>query len=218
MPPLSAYTAFETLVFFQSLVAQDARPASFSTISDALRSNPFVRENVAFDTDRLSPEALEDLYVTLITEWLDQSRHNPLASPDQNGHRPDSPGTNPKKRKIASPAIEGILDDKSHATAISGLLSHLYTKYKECVTKEIRNEEKRYNEIRDEIERLQREDQLEEQLRSVRDASPAVMRRREASAETKLILSGPEPTHSESRRKLSGFCCARQQTSRRTAR
>ena len=196
MPPLSAYTAFETLIFFQSLVTLDARPASFSTISDALRSNPFVRQNGAFDTDRLSPEALEDLYVTLTTEWLDQSRPGPLANPDQNGHRSDIPGTNPKKRKIASPAVEGILDDRSHATAVPELVSHLYAKYKECVIKEVRNEEKRYNEICDEIERLQREDQLEEQLRSVRDASASVTLRREASTP---IPSEPEPMQSEGR-------------------
>jgi hypothetical protein len=157
MPPLSAYTSFESLLFFQSLAALDARPASFAAISDTLRSNPFIRENAAFDANRLSPEALEELYTTLLQDWLAESR----AVADQNGHRPDAPSANPKKRKITSPTAENVNAAdlaKSHTTIVPGLVSQLYARYKEGVTREIRNDEKRYREIREEIEQLQRQE------------------------------------------------------------
>ncbi|PYH90774.1 hypothetical protein BO71DRAFT_67351 [Aspergillus ellipticus CBS 707.79] len=154
MPPLSAYTPFESLLFFQSLAALDVRPANFISISDVLRNNPFVRQNDAFDAGRLSPEALEDLYTTLMRDGADVSSLGP------NGHHAESPGSkNPKKRKISSPRPEGLTDKGlSHTSMVPGLVSHLYARYKDLMAKEIRNEESRYSEIREEIERLQREE------------------------------------------------------------
>ncbi|GAD94571.1 predicted protein [Paecilomyces variotii No. 5] len=159
MPPLSAYTPFESLLFFQSLAALDARPASFAAISDSLRSNAFIRQNGAFDASRLTPEALEELYNTLMQENLGDSRTNAAPLPDQNGHRPDgSPSSNPKKRKLTNPMAGSLVEGAAHTTVIPSLVSHLYARYKERVTKEIRSEEKRYKEIRDEIDRLQKAD------------------------------------------------------------
>lgn len=155
MPPLSAYTPFESLLFFQSLAASDVRPASFASISTLLRNNPFVRQNVAFSADRLSPEALEDLYATLMRDGFD--RDNFPSGP--NGEPSDSSSpSNPKKRKIASPRPEGLSDGATHAVMIPEFVSHLYARYRELVTKEIRDDERRYTEIRNEIERLQKEE------------------------------------------------------------
>ncbi|RAL17754.1 uncharacterized protein BO97DRAFT_14043 [Aspergillus homomorphus CBS 101889] len=156
MPPLSAYTPFESLLFFQSLAALDARPASFVSISDVLRNNPFVRQNAAFDAGRLAPEALEELYTTLIRDGVDSV--GVVATHETNGHHTESP-TNPKKRKILSPQPDGLSDKgSSHTSMMPGLVSHLYARYKELVTREIRTEEKRYTEIRNEIEQLQNEE------------------------------------------------------------
>ncbi|KAF3394234.1 hypothetical protein F1880_004688 [Penicillium rolfsii] len=155
MPPLSAYTPFESLLFFQSLATSDVRPASFASISTLLSNNPLVRQNVAFSADRLSPEALEDLYATLLRDGLD--RDGPSLGP--NGRSPESSGpSNPKKRKISSPRPDGLADGLSHAVLVPELVAHLYARYKELVTKEIRDDEKRFTDIKTEIERLQRED------------------------------------------------------------
>ncbi|GES57091.1 hypothetical protein ATEIFO6365_0001037800 [Aspergillus terreus] len=148
MPPLSAYTPFESLLFFQSLAAHDTRPANFLSISDRLRNNPFIRQNVAFDATRLAPEALEDLYTTLMRDGADL---------ESNGGHVD--GSNPKKRKIVNVRPEPLGDKGiNHATFVPGLVSHLYARYKDLVTREIRNEEKRFKDIRDEIDRLQKEE------------------------------------------------------------
>ncbi|KAJ5666359.1 uncharacterized protein N7477_008807 [Penicillium maclennaniae] len=153
MPPLSAYTPFESLLFFQSLATSDVRPASFATISNSLRNNPLVRQNVAFSADRLTAEALEDLYATLLRDGFDRDA---LTGP--NGRPTESPGaSNPKKRKIASPRPEGLTDGVTHAVLIPELVSHLYARYRELVTKEIRDDEKRYTAIKDEIEHLKKE-------------------------------------------------------------
>ncbi|KAF4212402.1 hypothetical protein CNMCM8980_009133 [Aspergillus fumigatiaffinis] len=158
MPPLSAYTPFESLLFFQSLATLGTRPINFASISDILRNNTFVRENVAFNADRLSPEALEELYTTLMREGLDGA--GAVSLPEQNGVHPEgAQPTNPLKRKIASPRPEVLVDKgRSHASFLPELVSHLYARYKELATREIRNEERRYKEISDEIERLQKEE------------------------------------------------------------
>ncbi|PLB47789.1 hypothetical protein P170DRAFT_437533 [Aspergillus steynii IBT 23096] len=158
MPPLSAYTPFESLLFFQSLAALDARPANFASISDGLRNNRFVRENVAFDAGRLAPEALEDLYTTLTRDGIDGVAN--VSSNQPNGRHEESPSAhNAKKRKISSPKPDGLVDKGviGHAGILPEIVSHLYARYRELVTKEIKNEEKKYNEIRDELERLKQE-------------------------------------------------------------
>ncbi|KAF9893715.1 hypothetical protein FE257_009884 [Aspergillus nanangensis] len=153
MPPLSAYTPFESLLFFQSLAAHDHRPTNFLSISDILRNNPFIRQNVAFDATRLAPEALEDLYTTLMREGADPSNIAPLEP--NGGHLEPS---NPKKRKITSARPDGLGEKAmNHVSFVPGLVSHLYARYKELVMREIRNEEKRYHDIRNEIDRLQKE-------------------------------------------------------------
>lgn len=150
MPPLSAYTPFESLLFFQSLATSDVRPESFSTISTLLRNNPLIRDNVAFSDERLSPEALEDLYATLLRDGLDR---------EANGWSPDSSSpSNAKKRKISSPKPEGLSDRTTHAIRVPELVSHLYSRYRELVTREVREEEKKYDEIKKELDRLEKDE------------------------------------------------------------
>lgn len=145
MPPLSAYTPFESLLFFQCLASLNPSPANFAAISDTLRENRFIKEDDAFDTNRLTPQALEELYTTLLQEGIDDSL-------DNNGLQ-DGGSTNSKKRKI----ISGAGASQSHAAIIPELVSQLYARYKDRVTKEIREEEKRYRDISQEIERLQKD-------------------------------------------------------------
>lgn len=150
MPPLSAYTPFESLLFFQSLAASDVRPASFTSISTLLNNNPHVRQHVAFSADRLSPEALEDLYATLLRDGFDRENGAAAWPTDTSG------SNNPKKRKISSPRPEN-LSTATHAVLVPELVAHLYAGYKDLVTKEIKEDEKRYTQIKDEIDRLQNE-------------------------------------------------------------
>ncbi|CAG7954627.1 unnamed protein product [Penicillium olsonii] len=152
MPPLSAYTPFESLLFFQSLATSDSRPASFGSISTLLRNNQLVRDNVEFDADRLTPEALEDLYATLMRDGFSRDGAN------REGRENDASSPNPKKRKISSPRPADLADGFTHATLVPELVAHLYAKYKELVTKEIRDDEKKYAGMQDELEQLRKEE------------------------------------------------------------
>ncbi|WEW57174.1 hypothetical protein PRK78_002636 [Emydomyces testavorans] len=178
MPSLSSYTPFESLLFFQSLAGLDKPPESFSPISDLLKNNPFVRQDATFDVNRLSPQALEELYTDVAEgsggelfgrkgpeeQRLPNGQQDGLASPP-----------NSKKRKIALPE-----DGSSHLTIISGLISRLYARYKELVTKEIQEEERRYRDLKDDLSRIQSEQQTE-------PATP--------SASLRQIEPQPKPTH-----------------------
>jgi len=111
-----------------------------------------VRQQVAFSADRLSPEALEDLYATLLRDGIDRE-NGPNGKPTDS-----SPSSNPKKRKISSPRPENLSNTATHAVLVPELVAHLYARFKELVTKEIREDEKRYTQIKDEIDRLEKED------------------------------------------------------------
>ncbi|KAE8161258.1 Bromodomain-containing protein [Aspergillus tamarii] len=186
MPPLSAYTPFESLLFFQSLAALDGRPTNFVSISDVLRSNPFIRQNGAFDAGRLAPEALEELYTTLMRDGGNSA--DIISSLEPNGYHVEGNSANPKKRKITSPRPDGFVDKGiSHAAIIPDLVSHLYARYKELVTREIKNEEVRYKEIKDEIERLQKEERETPKV-----PTPVIQKPTPQAPEPKLE-SEPEP-------------------------
>ncbi|KAL4910095.1 hypothetical protein BDW74DRAFT_48167 [Aspergillus multicolor] len=164
MPSLSAYTPLESLLFFQTLAAHDSQPTNFASISDVLSKNRFIRENGAFDPRRLTPEALEDLYSKLMH---DDGSNSSASSQEPNGHHSESSPSNSKKRKI----------NASRPGFVQYLVPHLYAKYKELVTREIKLEEKRYRDIKDEIARLEKEE-------------------REAPQE-KPTESAPTPTHTK---------------------
>ena len=151
MPPPSAYTPLESLLFFQSLAALNSRPASFAHISETLRNNAFIRDHADYNADRLTPEALEDLYTTLLRDGVNTEGTDPKG-------RAEGPSvTNAKKRKITSPRPEALAD-VSHFSAVPDLVSHLYARYKEFVVRDIRHEEQRFDAIQAEIERIQKED------------------------------------------------------------
>ncbi|KAJ5113113.1 hypothetical protein N7456_001647 [Penicillium angulare] len=156
MPPLSAYTPFESLLFFQSLATHDVRPASFASISHLLTNNKLVRENVAFSADRLSPEALEDLYATLLRDGFNREGSQGPAGVSTSD---SSSASNPKKRKISSPRPDGTSDGVTHSVRVSELVSQLYARYRELVTKEIKEDEKKYDLIQEEIKRIAKEEQ-----------------------------------------------------------
>ncbi|KAH8424758.1 uncharacterized protein LDX57_002501 [Aspergillus melleus] len=187
MPPLSAYTPFESLLFFQSLAALDARPANFVSISNGLCNNRFVRENVAFDAGRLAPEALEDLYSTLTREGTDAVASIPH---EPNGRHDESPSAhNSKKRKISSPKPDGLAEKGiiGQAGIVPEIVSHLYARYRDLVTKEIRNEERKYNEIRSELERLK------EEREAVPEPAPTPATAEKPTSETPAATQYPVP-------------------------
>ncbi|KAI9042837.1 uncharacterized protein KD926_004902 [Aspergillus affinis] len=198
MPPLSAYTPFESLLFFQSLAALDARPANFVSISNGLCNNRFVRENVAFDAGRLAPDALEDLYSTLTRDGTDAVAN---ISHGPNGRHDESPTAhNSKKRKISSPKPDALTEKGiiGQAGIVPEIVSHLYARYRDLVTKEIRNEERKYNEIRNELERLK------EEREAVPEPAPTPATVQKPTSETPATqYSAPDPMDVDTQNEIS---------------
>ncbi|RDW90393.1 uncharacterized protein DSM5745_02168 [Aspergillus mulundensis] len=178
MPSLSAYTPLESLLFFQTLAAHDSHPTNFVSISDVLSKNKFIRENGAFDPRRFTPEALEDLYSRLMH---DDGSNSPASTQEPNGHQSESSPSNPKKRKI----------NASRPGFVQYLVPHLYAKYKELVTREIKLEEKRYRDIKDEITRLEKEER-EAPREQPAEPAPTLIHTKPGLAPEPMDLDTPE--------------------------
>ncbi|EEP81545.1 predicted protein [Uncinocarpus reesii 1704] len=104
--------------------------------------------------------ALEELYADLVkgeTGGEASAKQSPEQQPLVNGQQ-DGLGSppNPKKRKVTPPG-----DGCSHSTIVSSLVSRLYARYRELVTKEIREEERRYTQLQNELIRVHEEQKAE---------------------------------------------------------
>ncbi|KAK2742802.1 hypothetical protein FQN57_005093 [Myotisia sp. PD_48] len=172
MPSLASYTPFESLLFFQSLAALNSRPSSFAHVSELLKNNPFIRQDVAFDAERLSPQALEDLYGTLLKEGIDSSDDEPGDGCQSRPNIGASP-PNPKKRKRSQEVVQDGVSN-AHASIVPTLVYQLYSRYKKRVTREIQQEEKKYTNIQEEIRRLENGPALEPQSSAGAQAGPSM--------------------------------------------
>ncbi|KAH0544793.1 hypothetical protein FGG08_001022 [Glutinoglossum americanum] len=165
MNTLTAYTPLESLLLFQSLATHGAEPSAFSKISDLLKGNPLVRQAKTFDTGRLSPDALRELYLSLLKEDSSSEavRNGGLEQPGDEGQ------SNSRKRKLQTPPLPDI----SHQTQrLPQLVKRLYARYIENITKLIREDERRYQGLQQEVEEIQR-GELDEGLRKRESPEPA---------------------------------------------
>ncbi|KAI9869456.1 MAG: hypothetical protein M1813_000245 [Trichoglossum hirsutum] len=157
MNTLTAYTPLESLLLFQSLAAYGAEPSAFSKISDLLKGNPLVRQAKTFDTGRLSPDALRELYLSLLKE--DSSGEvGQNGSLEQSG---DEGQSNSRKWKLQTPPLPDI---SQQAQRLPQLVKRLYARYIENITRLIREDERRYQGLQQEVEEIQR-GELNEGLR-----------------------------------------------------
>ncbi|KAI9770723.1 MAG: hypothetical protein M1840_002973 [Geoglossum simile] len=159
MNTLTAYTPLESLLLFQSLAKYGAEPPAFSKISDLLKGNPLVRQAKTFDTGRLSPDALQELYLGLLKEDSrgEVGRNGSLELPGDEGQ------SNSRKRKLQTPDV---------AQQAQQLVKRLYARYIENITRLIREDERRYQGLRREVEEIRR-GELVEELRKRETAEPA---------------------------------------------
>ncbi|KAI9852079.1 MAG: hypothetical protein M1838_001876 [Thelocarpon superellum] len=159
----TAHTALETLLLFQSLARYGTEATSFRRISELLKDNALVREATAFDTGRLSPEALRQLYHDLLKQEEAAEHATPPEGDDSDSHPPsgreggrDGPGPSPsRKRKLPSPSPTAARDASRHATLLPQLVDRLYVRYKDNVVRAIRDDEARYQHLRQDIQQIE---------------------------------------------------------------
>lgn len=145
MNTTTAYTPLESLLLFQSLAAHGTKPDAFSRISDLLQNNPLVKDGDTYDPGRLSPEALRELYLQLLMEDL---KNETLVESHED--------TQSKKRKLPSPPPPAIKDSNEYNEKLPQLVDRLYARYRDHMIRLIREDERKYDILQDEIAEIER--------------------------------------------------------------
>ena len=155
----SQYTSLETLLFFQALRAQSLTSIDFKAISTGLQSIPLVSNDATFDVHRLSPDALQKLYLNLVKE--EAKRDLELADQDTRDGQDGGISPGSRKRKAPSPTIPTVEEAAKHSHLLPGLLFRLYSGFREQAVADIRREEQRYDSLSREIDEIEKGEQDE---------------------------------------------------------
>jgi Bromodomain len=152
MAESTAYTLIEQVELFKGLAYWGVNPTVFSNISERLKKNPFIKENQSYDPGRLSPDALRNLYSTLLKE---QGGKGVLAatSDEETRENVSTNATNPRKRKIPSPQ-----ENPEQRQVLSEIATRLYRKYKETLIKSILEDESKYTSAKKTVDEVERGD------------------------------------------------------------
>lgn len=146
MNSATAYTPLESLLLFQSLATNGTDANAFIQTSELLKSSRLIQESGVYDPGRLSPDALTDVYLRLLREEI---------KAEQAAHQESGNASPSKKRKLQSPPPLNITDAAQHDGKLARLVERLYARYRECVVREIREDERRYAQIEKEIAEIE---------------------------------------------------------------
>ncbi|KAK3675061.1 hypothetical protein LTR78_004995 [Recurvomyces mirabilis] len=152
----TAYTPLESLLLFQALRHEASNnnnndqgtSFSFNRISEQLHAVAAIRNDASYDSGRLSPDALRELYLWLLKEEVKRDLQTKAAEVEShatttNGDGDASPGS--RKRKAPSPTLPTVQEATQHAHLIPQLVTRLYATYREKTIKEIRDHERKYD-------------------------------------------------------------------------
>ncbi|KUJ13627.1 uncharacterized protein LY89DRAFT_160892 [Mollisia scopiformis] len=144
MTNTALHTPLECLLLFQSLVAYGTEDQDFQRISDLLTNNPIVKDGDTYDAQRLTTDALRQIYMQLLRDELQAA--------EQEGED----GTQSKKRKLQSPPLPSIKDAHEYREKLPQLVDRLYARYRDQMIVAIRADEQRYGTIQREIGEIER--------------------------------------------------------------
>nr|POE83318.1 hypothetical protein CFP56_69324 [Quercus suber] len=138
----TSYTPLESLLLFNALRVEGITAPTFSRISEQLKSVPLIRSDPTYDADRLSPDALRQLYLDLLKDEVKWDLQRQLDNDTAlvNG---DSLPTS-RKRKAASPTLPSIHDAAQHSHLIPQLVARLYKRYRDITVEELREYERKH--------------------------------------------------------------------------
>lgn len=152
----TAYSQLETFLLFQYLAQAGVEAPALARISDKLKSNPAIVHAKGYDAARLSPDSLRALYLTLLKEEA-KSEIQHVSDSDASGPNGDGP-RNSRKRKARSPSVPTIQDVVKRKDLLPALVLKLYTRYRETLVRQIREEERKYDLLKSDIEQIERGD------------------------------------------------------------
>ncbi|KAI5240028.1 Bromodomain-containing protein [Aureobasidium subglaciale] len=139
MTSLAQHTPLESLLLLHALRSDGLTAVRFGQISEQLKSIPLIRNDPSYDSSRLNEDALKQLCLRLLK---DEARN----SLDQHEDR---------KRRQLSPSIPTVEEAAKHSHLIPRLVHRLYTRYREGVVAEIRDEEAKYDTLTREVKEIE---------------------------------------------------------------
>ncbi|KAI5200524.1 Bromodomain-containing protein [Aureobasidium subglaciale] len=174
MTSLAQHTPLESLLLLHALRSDGLTAIRFGQISEQLKSIPLVRNDPSYDSSRLDEDALKKLCLRLLK---DEARN----SLDQHEDR---------KRRQVSPSIATFEEAAKHTHLIPRLVHRLYTRYREGVVADIRNEEARYDALTREVKEIE-SGQWDERLRNEQATRPSP----KETAQESPVMSVPSQTN-----------------------
>ncbi|KND94404.1 hypothetical protein TOPH_00952 [Tolypocladium ophioglossoides CBS 100239] len=145
----AAYTPLESLFLFQSLLAHGVDTGAFVRISELLKNNALIKSGATYDPARLTPDALQQLFLLLLREEVKGDEARPDGT-DASA----SPGS--RKRKLGSPPLPSLKDAHKHIEKVPALVDRLYSRYREHVVGQIREEERKFANVQRDIQILEK--------------------------------------------------------------
>ena len=143
MNSLDTHSSLVSLVLFQSLAIHGTTGESFDQISTSLRQNSLFRQEPDQHDNSLDAEALKDFYIRLIKEAA-------KARLERDRERE----TSPSKRKVASPKVPNIEEASKYNALVPDLIPSLYARYRDLIIQDIKEEERKYDSLVQEIQSL----------------------------------------------------------------
>ncbi|CAK3988487.1 hypothetical protein DOTSEDRAFT_67604 [Lecanosticta acicola] len=183
----SAYTPLETLLLFQALRADGVDSISFNRISEQLKNIPSIRNDRRYDGGRLSPDALRELYLTLLKDEVKRDLERQANGDNQLTNGDVSPAS--RKRKAPSPSLPTVSEATKHSHLIPQLVTRLYTGFRQhYVDTAIRPLEKRYATIHEEISEIE-SGQWDERLQKKQVVSQTQSPKPSSTAHTQPVVA-----------------------------
>ncbi|KAI1093720.1 hypothetical protein F5B19DRAFT_448323 [Rostrohypoxylon terebratum] len=199
----TSYTPLETFALFQELNRNFHNGLvinTFNNISDTLKKTPLIYEQDGYDASRLKPETLQGIALQLL---LDEKRRDAEATAEKNN---TSLSPTSKKRKLQSPPSSAFQEALEYADKLPILVEKLYMRFRDSLIREIREDEKRFEELQrelGEIERGEWDDRLGQEQRvdlskngihNANDVKPAQLEVQRAVASPSIPTSTPAST------------------------
>ncbi|KAI9666901.1 MAG: hypothetical protein M1831_001406 [Alyxoria varia] len=143
MNSLDTHSSLVSLVLFQSLAVHGTARESFDQISASLNQSSLFQQESDQHDNRLDAESLKDFYIRLIKEAA-------KAKLERERERE----TSPSKRKALSPKLPNIEEASKYNALVPDLIPSLYARYRDLIIRDIKEEERKYDSLVQEIQSL----------------------------------------------------------------
>ena len=149
----SAYTPLESFLLFQYLSIYGVNSDSFGRISEILKNDPQIKRSGNYEPGRLGRDALREFFLALLKEEA-RTEVNNTSGADNDGQHADAQ-PNSRKRKAPSPHLPTVQEALKDAHLIPPLIHKLYSRYREHAIIEIREDERRYERLEQDIKDIE---------------------------------------------------------------